>query len=159
MNDPYNLWGTWSRILAATRNLDWFPPLLARVTLGVLFLSTGWGKVHHLDRVILYFGELGIPAPVFNATLVAWTELVCGSLLLAGLFSRMAATPLIVSMTVALATAKAPYIHGLADLFGQVEFTYIVLLVLVVIGGPGAISLDTLFVRFLKLRSKGRLGS
>jgi putative oxidoreductase len=67
--------------------------------------------------------ELGFPVPGFHSVLVSWTELVGGALLLVGLFSRLAAAPLAVSMVVALITAKASEIHGLADLFGTVEFT------------------------------------
>jgi putative oxidoreductase len=133
--------------LRTLERIQFVPPLLARVTLGVLFMSTGWGKVHSLDRVTAFFTELGIPAPGFHAVLVSWTELVGGALLLAGLFSRFAAVPLAVSMIVALITAKASEIHGLPDLFGTVEFTYLALLVWVAVSGAGSISLDFLLSR------------
>lgn len=126
----------------ALGKIDWLAPLLGRVTLGVLFVSTGWGKVHNLDRVAGFFTELGIPAPAFQATLVSYVELIGGSLLLAGLVADFAAVPLIISMFVAIITAKRHEVHGLPDLFGLVEWTYLVLLVWVALAGSGKMSLD-----------------
>ena len=111
------------RVAAGTKKLDWAAPLLGRVTLGVLFMSTGWGKVHSLDKVTAFFTELGIPAPGYHAVLVSFTELIGGALLLVGLASRMAALPLLVSMAVAILTAKRDEVAGLSDLFGLVEWT------------------------------------
>jgi putative oxidoreductase len=119
-------------------------PFVGRFTLGVLFMSTGWGKVHSLDKVTAFFAELGIPMPAFNAYVVSFTELVGGALLLVGLASRFAALPLIVSMLVAILTAQRDQVHGLADLFGLVEWTYAALLLWVAVAGPGKWSLDHL---------------
>lgn len=133
-----------ARLRAETilNKVDWLAPLLGRVTLGVLFMSTGWGKVHSLDRVTSFFGELGIPAPGFHAVLVSYTELVGGGLLLVGLVSRVAAVPLLVSMAVAIITAKRAEVTSLSDLFGLVEWTYLALLAWVALAGPGRASLD-----------------
>ena len=131
-------------LLALAKRLDSVALLVVRLTVGVLFVSTGWGKVHNLASVVEYFGQLHIPAPAFNATLASWTELLGGSLLVLGLASRLAALPLMVTMTVALLTALLDKIHSLPDLFGQVEWTYLVLLLVVVVFGPGAASLDAL---------------
>lgn len=45
-------------------------------------------------------------------------------------------------MTVALATAKKGDIHSVTDLFGQVDFIYLCMLLVVLVLGPGAASLD-----------------
>jgi len=108
--------------------------------------------VHNLDKVTAYFTELHIPAPAFQAVFVSYVEVICGSLLFVGLASRLATIPLIVSMIVALITAKAEDIHGLSDLFGTVELTYIALMVWIAIAGPGRYSVDRLIVG---LRSRG----
>jgi putative oxidoreductase len=126
---------------------DWFAPLLSRVTLGVLFMSTGWGKVHSLDKVSAFFAELHIPAPAFQATMVSYVELIGGALLLVGLLARVAAVPLLVSMAVAILTAKRDEVGGMADLFGLVEWTYLVLLAWVALAGAGRASLDHLLSR------------
>jgi putative oxidoreductase len=59
-----------------------------------------------------------------------------------GLLSRLATVPLIVSMTVALLTAKRGDIHGIFDLVGQDEFTYLIVLVMIAVLGPGRLALD-----------------
>jgi uncharacterized membrane protein YphA (DoxX/SURF4 family) len=80
--------------------------LLARLGVGLLFLSTGWGKVHSIPKVTGFFMSLGIPLPGLNAVVVAYSELLCGTALVVGLFARLATVPLIVSMIVAILTAK-----------------------------------------------------
>ncbi len=127
--------------------LAWFAPLLARVSVGVLFLTTGWGKLHNLPKVIDFFRELGIPYPELQAPFVATNELVCGALLIVGLATRFACVPLTISMIVALVTAKRDEITSMSDLFGLSEYLYIVIFVWLIIEGPGAVSLDRLLFR------------
>ena len=133
---------TRQRAQRVVSRLDWFAPLLARITLGVLFISTGWGKVHNLAKVAAFFAELHIPAPAIQATFVSYVELIGGALILLGLFARLASLPLIGSMAVAILTAKADEVHGLPDLFGLVEWTYLALLVWLALAGPGRVSID-----------------
>jgi putative oxidoreductase len=135
------------KAIRAATSFDWLALLVARLTVGVLFVSTGWGKVHSLDKVTAYFVELKIPMPGLNAVVASFTELVGGALLVVGLGSRLASVPLIVTMIVALVTAKRAEIHGLADLFGEVEWTYIALLFVILIVGPGKASLDGLIAK------------
>jgi putative oxidoreductase len=137
------------KALAALDKAAWLPPTLARVAMGVVFRAAGWGKVNNLEKVTGFFTELGIPMPGLNAVVVSYSELVCGALLIVGLGSRLATIPLVVSMAVALLTAKRADIHGLADLFGTVEFTYLALLLVVAVAGPGPFSLDHLLMRRL----------
>ena len=121
-------------------------PLLGRLAVGLLFLSTGWGKVHSLDKVTQFFVTLGIPAPGLNAVVVGYSELICGALLVLGLCTRLATLPLIASMVVAILTAKLKDIHGIFDLVGADEFTYLCVLVMLLLIGPGKASLDALLV-------------
>jgi putative oxidoreductase len=132
------------RAKVALEKTDFVAPLVARVTLGVLFMSTGWGKVQNLEKVSAFFAELGIPAPALQAAMVSYVELIGGGLILIGLVTRLAALPLLVSMVVAIITAKRDEVHGLADLFGLVEWTYLVLLGWLAVSGPGRVSLDRL---------------
>jgi len=128
-------------------SMGWFPPTLTRISLGLLFLVTGWGKVHNFEKVIAYFTDLGIPAPSFNAHLVGYTELICGALLLLGLLTRLASIPLMISMSVALLTAKRSEITELSDVFGMAEYLYVVLLAWLAVRGPGPLSLDRFLSR------------
>jgi putative oxidoreductase len=135
-----------SRASDLTRRAAFLGPLLARLTVGLAFVESGWGKVHNLEKVTEYFTELGIPAPGFQAVFVSYVELICGSLVLVGLLTRFAALPLIGTMVVALITAKASEISGVSDLIGTIEFTYAVLLAGLVLMGAGKASLDQLIL-------------
>ena len=128
---------------AVGSRLDWLAPLLARIAVGYVFLMTGWGKLHALEQIIGYFRTLGIPYPELQAPFVATVELVCGAMILVGLFTRIAALPLIGTMVVATATAQWPNVSNLAGFLGLVEVLYIVFFVWLAIAGAGAISLDT----------------
>src|SRR5262245_6722449 len=141
--------------LQAVQRIAFLGPLLARLTVGIAFVVSGWGKLHNLDKVIEFFTELGIPAPAFQATFVAWVELVCGALVLLGLGTRLASIPLICTMIVALITAKAEDIAGVSDLVGTIEFTYIALLAWLVVAGGGLFSLDRLISRRMSRPSSG----
>ena len=138
-----------AKALAVLARVSWFAPLIGRFAVGLLFLSTGWGKVHSLDKVTAFFVSLHIPAPGLNAVVVAYSELICGTLLIIGLLTRISTIPLIVSMIVALLTAKLSDIHGLFDLVGADEFTYLCVLIMLALIGPGKVSLDRLLVRGL----------
>jgi len=132
---------------ALTRRAAFVAPLLARLTVGVAFAESGWGKVHNLEAVSGYFAELGIPAPAFQATFVSYVELICGSLVLFGLGTRVAAVPLIGTMVVALITAKASDIASFSDLIGTIELCYAVLCAWLALAGPGAASIDHAIAR------------
>jgi putative oxidoreductase len=127
--------------------LRWLPPTVARLTLGWVFLQSGWGKLHNIQKVIDFFTSLGIPAPQIQAPFAAFMEFACGVLLLAGLLTRLASLPLIVIMAVALLTARRAEIHELSDLFGMAEYLYIALLLWLGVYGAGPISLDRVFGR------------
>jgi putative oxidoreductase len=139
-------------ILAIAGALSWAGPTLARLTVGWLFVVSGWGKLHNLEQVINYFGELGIPHPELQAPFASGTELVCGTLVLIGLCTRVAGVPLIITMIVAIVTAQHDNVHGLADLFGLIEWCYIALLVWLGVAGPGPLSVDALLVRWATQR-------
>ena len=60
------------------------PFLLAvRLYWGWQFMQTGWGKLTDIGKVIHFFTDLGIPAPVLNAYFVSALEFGGGLLLLA----------------------------------------------------------------------------
>jgi putative oxidoreductase len=118
------------------------PPLLARLTVGTVFLQSGWGKLHDLEKVIGYFTDLGIPYPTVQAPFVATVELVGGLFLLLGFATRLSCIPLIATMVVAIATALAPDLASWTDIFSLSEFLYIVLMTWLFLSGPGPFSVD-----------------
>jgi len=134
-------------VLRVSSTLRWLPPTVTRLTLGWVFIESGWGKLHSLPKVIAYFGELGIAAPQFQAPLAATTEFVCGVLLLVGLATRVASLPLIGTMIVAILTARRSDLNGISDLFGFIEYLYIVLCLWLGAYGAGPLSLDAVFAK------------
>jgi putative oxidoreductase len=142
-------------ILMVASKMSWLAPTLTRIVLGLIFVGTGWGKLHDLDKVTEYFGSLGIPLPAFNATLAATTELVGGLMILVGLLARVASLPLIFTMAVAIATAKWSDLEGVGDFFKLDEFIYIVLFLWIAVVGPGPLSIDHLLAKHFKL-AEGR---
>jgi putative oxidoreductase len=144
----------WSGRFVTILNLfKWLPPLVARLSVGWVFVEAGWGKWQHLDKTVSFFTSLQIPAPVFHAYVVASTEWVGGLLLIAGFFSRLAALPLAVIMVVAIAMTKADAYHGFSDLVGFNEYLYLLLLFFTIVQGPGAFACDTFLARFIKRRT------
>jgi putative oxidoreductase len=141
------------RMLAFTERqkprIEWLPLAAARITLGWVFLQSGWGKLHDLAAVTDFFVSLGVPFAQVQAPMVAGIEFGGGLLLLLGLATRFAALPLAGVMLVAIRTALWDDIHGLSDLFGLAEFGYVVLLSGLVVFGAGSLSLDALIRRRL----------
>jgi putative oxidoreductase len=137
----------------------WLSPAVARLTVGLVFFQSGWGKLHNLEGVTQYFTDLGLPAPAFQATLASTTEFVCGGLLLLGLATRFAALPLVITMCVAIRTALWDQVDGLGSLVGLSEFAYIALLVWLATAGPGPLSLDWIIERVMRREPSSPLRS
>jgi putative oxidoreductase len=144
------------RALRSLAKIEWTGPLLVRLTLGLVFLTAGWGKLHNLEQVTAYFASLGIPAAAIQAPMVASIELAGGALLLVGLGTRIVAALLIGTMAVAIYTAKLPDLHGVVDLAATSELAYLVMFVWLVVRGAGAASLD--FVVARRLGTESELG-
>jgi uncharacterized membrane protein YphA (DoxX/SURF4 family) len=86
--------------------------LLVRVAVGAVFLTSGLVKFLFDNQGPGRFAKIGLPAPAQLATFIGTVEVVCGALLLVGLFVRLAALPLIADMAVAIATTKLPLLVG-----------------------------------------------
>jgi putative oxidoreductase len=138
---------TRERLLVLIGKLSFLAPALIRLTLGVVFLQSGWGKLQTLDKVTEYFTSLGIPMPGFNARLASSTEFFGGILLLVGLGTRLAALPMGFTMVIAMITAKREEYDGPLSVLGFSEWAYLVMFLVLALIGPGALSLDALIAR------------
>jgi putative oxidoreductase len=128
------------------------PFLLAvRLYWGWQFMQAGWGKLNDIGKVVNFFTSLGIPAPALNAYFVSGLEFAGGLLLLLGLGSRLIALPLTVDMIVAYITADREALFSIIsnpDKFSAAApYTFLVASLLVLIFGPGKLSLDTLLAK------------
>jgi putative oxidoreductase len=142
--------------------LAFLAPLLTRLVLGQAFFLTGRGKLQNFDNTVTFFTELGLPMPVANAAFVGGLELVGGLALVLGLGTRLFSLGLASTMAVALATAdKERFLESLnpAGDIGPTDvtaFVYLLLLLWLVLLGPGAFSLDALVKRWLGLGTSAR---
>jgi putative oxidoreductase len=124
-------------------------PLLLAVRLywGWQFMQTGWGKLHHLDRVAAFFAGLGIPAPQLMAPFIGCVEFFGGTFLVLGLFSRLTGLVLTGNMVVAFLTAdRVAFFSVFSDpgkFYGATPYTFLFASLLILIFGPGLFALDT----------------
>lgn len=88
--------------------------ILVRLLVGlVVFLPEGVQKL--LFPEVLgagRFARIGIPFPELMGPFVGIVEITCGALIILGLFTRLAAIPLIIIMIVALLSTKLPILLG-----------------------------------------------
>ena len=120
----------------------WLAPLVARVTVGYVFLLSGWGKLNDLPKVIESFVGWGIPNADLLAPFVSAVEFGGGLLLLLGLCTRIAAAPLAIIMIVAIRMALWGQVDSPESLLGLEEVSYMAIFLWLAISGPGAISVD-----------------
>ena len=87
--------------------------VLIRLMVGLVFFEEGIQKflfpaIQGAGR----FARIGIPAPMPTAYFVGVVEIVCGALIVLGLFTRLAAIPLLIDISVAIASTKIPILLG-----------------------------------------------
>jgi len=128
-------------------------PFLFAVRLywGWQFMQTGWGKLKDIGKVVGFFTDLGIPAPALNAYFVSALELGGGILLILGFGSRLIALPLVIDMLVAYVTADREALFSIFSspekFTGASPYTFLMASLIVLIFGPGRLSLDALLAR------------
>jgi uncharacterized membrane protein YphA (DoxX/SURF4 family) len=90
------------------------PVLLIRLVVGlVVFFPEGIQKLAFPEVLGAgRFARIGIPLPDVMGPFVGAVEIVCGALIILGLFTRLAALPLIVTMVVAILSTKVPILLG-----------------------------------------------
>ena len=124
---------------------------LVRLIVGCVFLSEGIQKFLFSDSLgIGRFVKIGIPAPEIMAPFVAAVEIVCGVLVLVGLYTRLAAFPLIVNMLVAISTTKIPILleKGFWGMAHEARTDWSMLLgsIFLLIAGAGGWSIDSFII-------------
>ncbi|MGO9700458.1 MAG: DoxX family protein [Xanthobacteraceae bacterium] len=102
----------WRTILLGTRAPGW--SILIRLIVGlVVFFPEGIQKLIFPEILGAgRFANIGIPFPEVLGPFVGAVETICGALVILGLFTRLAAIPMIVIMIVAIASTKVPILLG-----------------------------------------------
>jgi uncharacterized membrane protein YphA (DoxX/SURF4 family) len=122
--------------------------ILIRIVVGLIFLSEGIQKYLFPESVGTgRFEKIGFENPAFWAYFTATFEIICGSLVLAGMFSRIAVIPLLIIMGTAFVTTKWPILAekgfwAMAHEY-RTDFAMTILLIVILIYGSGAISVDS----------------
>jgi putative oxidoreductase len=122
--------------------LQWLAPLAARLIVGEVFMTAGWGKLQNLDAMIQNFTSWGIPFPHILTPFTSGAEFVCGILLMLGLFTRISAGILGVIMIVAIKSVLWADVDSLDTLLGFSETAYLAIFAWLAIAGAGKISID-----------------
>jgi uncharacterized membrane protein YphA (DoxX/SURF4 family) len=121
--------------------------ILIRLLVGAVFLSEGIQKFLFPAALgVGRFVKIGIPAPRFFAPFVGVVEIVCGTLLIIGFITRLAAIPLLIDIGVAIVTTKIPMLSraGFWSTVHEARTDYCMLLGLVflLLVGSGPLSID-----------------
>ena len=101
----------YQKLVTQVQQLDFIPLLLLRLYLTPVMMQAGWTKLQNFDSTLSWFTNpdwgLGLPAPALMLYLVILLELGGGLALLAGLFTRLTALGLSITMLVAMCTVHA----------------------------------------------------
>ena len=119
--------------------------LLARVAVAYGFYEPAMMKWNNITSVAEWFGSMGIPFTLFNAYLVATTEMVGIVFLILGLFTRAISIPLMVIMVVAITTVHLSHGFNAASNGFEIPLYYMLFLFIFLAHGAGRFSLDHLF--------------
>jgi len=124
-----------------------FSIFLIRLMVGAVFLSEGIQKFLFSDELgVGRFIKIGIPIPEFFAPFVGVFEILCGTLILIGLLTRLAAIPMIIDMIVAISSTKIPILlnDGFWKMTHEARTDWSMLLgsIFLLIVGAGKFSID-----------------
>ncbi len=126
---------------------SWANPIVLRVLVGGIFLSEGLQKfLFAAERGAGRFARIGLPRPELLGPFVGGVEVVCGVLLILGLFTRYAAVPPAIIMLVALWTTKLPVLlesgfwQAIHD--SRTDLAMLACSILLISGGGGPWSVD-----------------
>src|ERR1017187_9595442 len=83
--------------------------ILIRILVGAVFFSEGIQKFLFSDALgVVRFAKIGLPEPAPVAPFVGVVEIVFGAFILLGFLTRLSAVPLLIDISVAIATTKVP---------------------------------------------------
>lgn len=117
---------------------------------GSVFLSEGIQKfLFPAIRGAGRFEKIGLPAPEFLGSFVGSFEVICGILILLGLFTRFAVLPVIIIMLVAISTTKFDILasQGFWEMMhaSRTDFSMLLGSIFLLIRGGGMWSMDQKF--------------
>ncbi len=132
--------------------------LFIRILVGWVFLSEGIQKFLFPEALgVGRFAKIGIPLPQLMAPFIGVTEIICGALLIVGLFTRLACVPLLIDICVALYLTKMVTFtkNGFWDTLheARTDVSMLLGLVFLLIVGGGTLALDARYPEGLDPKS------
>ncbi len=137
---------------------------------GSFFFWEGILKFVYVNQGVGRFTKLGMPFPVFTADFVGVLEIVGGLLVMAGFLTRLIAIPFVIEMMVAMLSTKislylgtsplplpaAPPKIGIWAVLHEIrsEYAQIMVVLYLLINGPGKWSLDAVLARMGATRAR-----
>jgi len=122
--------------------------LLIRLAVGLIFLTQGILKYTDPNMGVVRFTKIGFPHPYFTAHFVGAFEIICGCLVLLGIWTRAAAVPLLIVISTAIATTKIPELFRVNQGFwymvsdARTDFAMFCSLIFLILVGGGSYALD-----------------
>jgi putative oxidoreductase len=130
--------------------------LFAQFYWGWQLTQSGWGKLHHLDKINDFFTTLHIPFPAANAHFVSGLEFVGGILLILELGSRLIGLLLSINMMAVYWTADREALFAVFSDPGKSyvadPYTFLFASVMILVFGMGLYSVDALLAKRLETR-------
>jgi uncharacterized membrane protein YphA (DoxX/SURF4 family) len=145
------------------RTTDGGAIVLIRLLVGGVFLVEGILKYLQPQELAAgRFAAIGIPWPQVMGPLVCAVEIIAGAMVIVGVFTRLACVPLLIDISVAIASTKIPiwlgrgYWHfmlppmkhyGMLAMLheARTDLSMLLGLIFLLIVGPGSWSADALF--------------
>lgn len=121
---------------------------LIRLAVGLIFASQGLLKYIDPAMGVLRFTKIGFPHPYFTAHFVGAFEMACGLLVLIGLWTKIAAIPLLAVISTAIATTKIPELFRASQGFwymvsdARTDFAMLCCLIFLIVAGAGGCSVN-----------------
>ncbi|MDP9339312.1 MAG: DoxX family protein [Acidobacteriota bacterium] len=126
--------------------------LFVRLYWGYELIESGWGKLHHLDKVTEFFTSLNLPMPAQTAVAISCLEFFGGIFLAIGLLSRLTSLALTINLIVAYITADREALSSIFSdpdkFYAAAPYTFLVASLIVLLFGPGKFAVDTLLSRW-----------
>lgn len=138
---------TYNKISGALSRLSDVSLLVLRLILAYGFWITAKMKLGNVEGIAGWFESMNYPLPLLNAYLATITETAGVFLLALGLGSRLITVPLMIVMVVAITTVHWGNGFNAEDNGSEIPIYYLVMLFVILIQGPGRISLDYLINR------------
>jgi len=122
--------------------------LLIRLAVGLIFFTQGILKYIDQNMGVVRFTRIGFSHPALTAHVVGAFEVLCGALILLGIYTSLSAVPLLIVISTAIGTTKIPELfrpnqgfwYMISD--ARTDFAMFCCLIFLMAAGGGAWSLD-----------------